>query len=314
MANVGLLPNELDDCSGGKFLTFVVPASGGCDLKCKFCIIRQRGESGGRYLRPRDLLRFIGEAARAGRIFGLAVQGHEPLLPESIPFTRAILSIGQLLGVKTSIITNGTHLRKNAELLRLLKPTQLGVSLDSASSSLHDELRGRSGAWGATVDGIRYLKAIFPPNSNIAVASVMLPTNKGCLEDMPALLRELGINYWIVNPLVQIKKHAHVIKSDSLSEILVKIQMAADFQGVRLIVDDELDLLKQNPAWTEAARVAKVRVRTLPSNVEIFRLSPSGQCSFGKDILKPIASHTLMWRPGQEHTADFLKRVAKAAS
>jgi hypothetical protein len=52
---------ELD--ASGRLLTFVAPAPDGCNLKCAFCLVRQRREITETCLRPSDLTRFIREAA-----------------------------------------------------------------------------------------------------------------------------------------------------------------------------------------------------------------------------------------------------------
>jgi hypothetical protein len=56
-----------------------------------FCLVRQRREITNAYLQPYDFVRFIREAMERAPIFALAIQGYEPLLPESLPYTRAIL-------------------------------------------------------------------------------------------------------------------------------------------------------------------------------------------------------------------------------
>src|SRR5215471_11392513 len=111
MTSAGLQPQPDFEADGvGQFLTFVVPALNGCNLKCTFCLIWQRREIANTYPRPDDFARFIREAAERAPIFALAIQGYEPLLPESLLYTRAILAAGQFLGRPTTMVTNGTKL------------------------------------------------------------------------------------------------------------------------------------------------------------------------------------------------------------
>src|SRR5215467_11607957 len=100
----GALQPKIEDApdAAGQFLTFVVPASSGCNLKCSFCLVRQRREITDTLLREDDMSRFIREAAERAPIFALAIQGYEPLLPESLPYTQAVLATGQFLGLPTS--------------------------------------------------------------------------------------------------------------------------------------------------------------------------------------------------------------------
>jgi MoaA/NifB/PqqE/SkfB family radical SAM enzyme len=100
MGATGLLPHpDYEPDVNGKFLTFVVPAPTGCNLKCSFCLVRQRREIIETNLKPEDFTRFIREVADREPIFALAIQGYEPLLPESLPYTQAILAVGRFFGV-----------------------------------------------------------------------------------------------------------------------------------------------------------------------------------------------------------------------
>src|SRR5215470_20219284 len=102
MSNGGLLPlPEPEPGAAGNFVTFVVPAPKGCNLQCPFCLVRQRREITETCLRPEDFARFVREAAERAPIFAVAVQGYEPLLPESLPYTQAILATGRFLGLLT---------------------------------------------------------------------------------------------------------------------------------------------------------------------------------------------------------------------
>ncbi|MGI9503923.1 MAG: radical SAM protein, partial [Geminicoccaceae bacterium] len=114
----------------GTIVTFIIPASNGCDLDCPFCFIRQRGEvSLDIELAPADHARFIREVMATETIAAVCVQGYEPLLPDSFPYTRAILSTGQWLNIPTSLVTNGTHLAQWVDELAVLAPGRVSVSL-----------------------------------------------------------------------------------------------------------------------------------------------------------------------------------------
>src|SRR5262250_1765157 len=149
--------------AAGQFLTFVVPALNGCNLKCPFCLVRQRREITNTNLQPDDLARFIREAAERAPVFALAIQGYEPLLPESLPYTQAILATGRFLGLPTSMVTNGVKLADSVDLLKTLSPNKIAISLDAASAEIHDRIRGVPGACAAAVAGIkRALEALAP--------------------------------------------------------------------------------------------------------------------------------------------------------
>ena len=316
MATAGLQPqSDFEPDITGRFLTFVVPASSGCNLRCPFCLVRQRREITNTHLRPDDLARFIREAAERAPIFALAIQGHEPLLPESLPYTQAILATGRFLGLPTSVVTNGVKLTHAIELLTTLAPSKIAISLDAASADIHDRIRGVAGAWAATVGGIKRAIEVLAPRTRLVVASVLLPSKRHYLDAMPARLREIGIDQWIINPLVRVgcdEVGGPVGDRASVYRDLLILQQAADSAGVRLTVDDEFGHLGHAAAGVSQPSLRALYVRTLPLNVEIFRLAPSGQCSAGDSILKQVTPNTPRWRPGAMNAGDFLEMLSGA--
>ena len=313
----GMQPVRMDHCgSSGSFLTFVVPAPSGCNLKCPYCIVRQRGEITKYGLQPSDFVLFIREAARRMPIFALGVQGYEPLLPASREYTQAILSTGQWLGLPATLVTNGTHLRDAAEWLALLAPNTIGISLDAASPDAHDRIRSVTGAWAATVAGIRRAVEVLAPRTSLAVASV-LTANRAPLEGMPALLRDLGIAHWIVTPLQKVGRDrpgGPAGNRDKLYQNLLILQQAADDASVILTVDDELDCLHHKLAASRRPELARLQVRTLPEGVDLFRLVPSGQCSMNRDILRQVTPATPRWLPGEMDAGEFIRSMKRSAA
>jgi MoaA/NifB/PqqE/SkfB family radical SAM enzyme len=308
---VGLLP-DFDGEGTGQFLTFVVPAPGGCNLKCSFCLVRQRREAAGDCLQPEDLVRFIREAAERSPIFALAIQGYEPLLPPSLPYTRAVLEAGQSLGVPTTLVTNGVLLREAVDLLATLMPSKIAISLDSDSADIHDRVRGVAGAWTATVAGIKRAVDVLAPRTKVAVSSVLLPSKRHHLEGMPARLQEAGVEEWIVNPLLRFGReevNGPVGERRSLFRSLLGLKEAADRAAICLKVDDEFDRLDYRSACARHPELGSLEVRTLPTAIDIFRLVPSGRCSVGEDIMRPVTPDLPQWRPGTSHAGDFLETL-----
>src|SRR5215831_8959335 len=170
----------------GQFLTFVVPAPNGCNLKCSFCIVRQRREITETLLRSEDMAHFIREAAERAPIFALAIQGYEPLLQEALPYTQAILATGRFLGLPTSVVTNGTKLVDAIDLLKTLAPNKIAISLDAASGDIHDRIRGVAGARAASVGGIKRAIEVLAPRTRLVVMSVLLPSKRHYSSDARA--------------------------------------------------------------------------------------------------------------------------------
>jgi uncharacterized Fe-S cluster-containing radical SAM superfamily protein len=315
MVTAGLRPQpDHEPDSHGQFLTFVVPAPSGCNLNCSFCLVKQRREVAGDWLRPDDLARFVREAAERALIFAVAIQGYEPLLPASLPYTQAVLAIGRLLRIPTTLVTNGVFLGDALDLISVLAPSKIAISLDSASADNHDRIRGVTGAWASTVNSIVQATKVLTPKTSLAVSSVLLPGKRCYLDEMPARLREIGIDRWIVNPLLRVgRDHVGGPVGDraSLFHDLLVLQEAADRAEVRLSVDDEFDRLDHGSASLRQPALRSLHVRALPPKVEIFRLTPNGQCSTGENILKRVTPEVPRWQPDATHAGDFLEMLSE---
>lgn len=155
MVNIAFPASEICVSSCGHFLTFVVLASDGCNLKCSFCVISQRREITTTTRLPDDFSRFIREVAEKQTVLGISLQGYEPLLPAALPYTMSILRTAAALDVPAGLVTNGTHLAEALPKLLESPPGKIAVSLDAATPEKHDKIRGVRGAWGQTVSGIR---------------------------------------------------------------------------------------------------------------------------------------------------------------
>jgi len=276
-------------------------------------LVRQRGEITDTYLRPGDLTRFIREAAERAPIFALAIQGYEPLLPESLVYTQSILATGRFLGLPTTLVTNGTKLVKAIDLLKMLSPNKIAISVDAASANVHDRMRGVAGAWVAAVEGIKQAINVLAPRTRLVVSSVLLPSKRHYLDAMPARLREIGIDRWIITPLLRVgsdQTGGPVGDRADLCRDLLILQEAADRAGVTLTVDDEFDHLNHASVSASQPSFRRLHVRTLPSNIEIFRLTPGGQCSAGHSILRQEKPDTPCWQPGAVHASDFLEMLS----
>jgi hypothetical protein len=201
-------------------------------------------------------------------------------------------------------------------LLAVLAPSKIAISLDAAAADFHDRLRGLPGAWAATVVGIRRAIKVLTPRTRLAVSSVLLPGKRHHLEGMPARLREIGIDRWIVNPLLRIGRGRAGGPVDDRARLFDDfriLQEAANRAGVRLTIDDEFDHLGHGEARIRHPELRSLHVRTLPRNVTIFRLVPDGQCSTGEGVLKQLTLDAPYWRPGVTHAGDFLESVSASA-
>jgi MoaA/NifB/PqqE/SkfB family radical SAM enzyme len=308
MPQTGFLPRQWEKHEVGRFLTFIVPADGGCNLKCPFCFISQREEITQDMLPAAAYGRFIEGVAESEPVAAVAIQGIEPFLPSSLPYTGAILRASTGLGIPTSIVTNGTHMEAALPLLRAFPPTRIGVSLDAAEPVRHDRVRRSAGAWEATVASIRASRGVFAAQgTSLTVISVLRPRGRADLDDMPALLRSLGVAEWIVNPLMVVGRSIWSGEAQSrLIDDLLALAARARQHEVAVVINDEQGLLQAAAPALADIPADVLSLRTLPPGIVLSRLLPSGQCSVGDDISKRMSPEAPRWVAELSHPAQFL--------
>jgi MoaA/NifB/PqqE/SkfB family radical SAM enzyme len=303
-------PKPLVEQHQGDVVTVVVPAPNGCDLKCPFCIIGQRGEreSWPISLRPGDYTALIGEWVRTRQVACIAIQGDEPLLPEAIEYTFAILETAKVHGIPSSIVTNGTNLKQQVAQLRALSLDFLCVSLDATAAETHDRLRGVQGAFARTVTGLRAAAPLF--GNQVLVSSVLLPRKVEYLIGMPRFLADLGIRRWCINPMIRIPGDGTggpVMAGEELALALRRLHDEARRYSVDAIVCDDLDGLSELRRSNQILR--DVPFKVLGRDRHLFRLLPSGECGYGSGILRKAGGKAPVWQPEHQSPAEFLSLV-----
>ena len=297
----------------GTIVTLIVPAPNGCNLSCPFCFIRQRGEDEAELtLKPKDYVHFIEQAAASGPLSAVCIQGYEPLLPEAMAYTRAILAAGRRLGAPTSLVTNGVELANVVDELAALGIGKIAVSIDAAEAELHDRQRAKKGAWEAAIAGVRRAVLKLPASTELTVTSVLVPKRRHYLDGMPSLLKDLGVERWVVNALRKIEPGSPGRPwGDRLMilEDMAVLQRIADRHGLDFCVDDEFDTLRHGDVGQDIARIEKLRVRRLERPSGVYRLLPNGQCSKGREILEPIGPNTPRWNPENMDAGAFLRSL-----
>jgi MoaA/NifB/PqqE/SkfB family radical SAM enzyme len=255
---------------------------------------------------PADYASFMTEASDIGFV---CIQGYEPLLPDSFAYTQEILATGQRLGIPTSLVTNGTHLRQHVPALSKLRPARIAVSLDSADAAIHDKARGKEGAFDDALAGLRYAVNVPALQKALVVTSILMPKKVDRLMGMPALLAELGIERWVVNALVKVGKGdalgGPAGERNAILDDLLTLKAEADRHGIDMVVDDEFGRLSEDDRARELMEIEALRIKRLTRPEGVYRLVPTGHCSKGADILKPIHDKTPVWRPSMD-VGDFL--------
>jgi MoaA/NifB/PqqE/SkfB family radical SAM enzyme len=288
----------------------VVPAPNGCDLACPFCYIKQRREEAmSTVMSAKDYVAFVEKVAAVEALAAICIQGYEPLLPDSFAYTREILAAGQRLGIPTSLVTNGTHLRQHVPALSKLRPARIAVSLDSAEAAVHDRARGKVGALDDALAGLRYAVSVPVLKKALVVTSVLMPKKRERLMGMPALLAELGIGRWVVNALVKVgrggKLGGPAGERGAILDDLLALRVEAGRHGIDMVVDDEFGRLSDDDRARALMDIQALRIKRLVRPEGVYRLTPSGHCSKGADILKPIHDGTPVWRPTMD-VGEFL--------
>ena len=224
--------------------------------------------------------------------------------PASFPYTQAILETGQRLGIATSLVTNGTHLRQHVPALSKLRPARIAVSLDSADAAVHDKARGKVGAFDDALAGLRFAVNVPHLKSALVVTSVLMPKKRDRLMGLPALLQELGIDRWVVNALVKVGKGdalgGPAGERQAILDDLLVLKAEADRCGIDMVVDDEFGRLSDDDRARELMEIEALRIKRLVRPEGVYRLVPTGHCSKGADILKPIHDQTPVWHPSMD--------------
>lgn len=140
--------------------TFYAYLTSGCNCACQHCWFvpeRQPQAPGGDALLQPEIMRRAIEQALPLGLNSIKWTGGEPTLH---PRFSDFLYLQQEFGLDGSIETNGILVTD--ELAALMKRTgvnQVSVSLDGATSEVHDRIRGVEGAFDKTLNGIEALVA-----------------------------------------------------------------------------------------------------------------------------------------------------------
>ncbi|HEV7449396.1 MAG TPA: radical SAM protein [Candidatus Paceibacterota bacterium] len=285
------------------YATFVLPAPHGCNLHCPYCVIDQRKEAVAPTLADDDFVYFLTDTLVGLPVTRFGIQGFEPLLPEVWPLTKRLLGVAGAFFCETSLVTNGTYLARYAKELGGFPGLvdSVTVSLDGARAEVHDKLRGKTGAHKDAVEGLRVLRQNF--RGTVAVNSVLFPNRVSFLAEMPQLLNTLGVREWIISPFINLERETPVAQSAQLKDDMLTLCHTAEASGIRVLLSDELRLMEGDDLFKD------FYVRSLESDEEIFRLSPDGSCSRGREILG-VVGEAPVWNKA-EKPAVFLERVFK---
>lgn len=293
-------------------LTAVVPAIGGCNLKCAGCFIDQRDEANAIVMHNEDYLRFFADAFAMPEVAAFSIQGHEALLPSVYGLSRSLLQMSWEAKYVTSLVTNGVYLKEVAHEVVLITDG-ITVSVDSHDPVLHDLTRGQVGAWQKTIDGIKAVRDCFDANVEgqevfteyLTVASILYPNKVNRLLKMPELLASLGVTKWLINPLLSLSKGRYNDHDNlRIRDNILMLAEKGKAHGVEVALADEFRHMEH---VEDLYRV--LSVNTLDTDAVVTRLSPNASFSVGQEILSHESPR--IWDRVQNPGEFFKKALAE---
>lgn len=209
----GEVPPPLPDMAAGApawLGTAKLKLVDGCNLRCFMCSYWERRREG--ELALHEVVRVLDELAGLG-CQKVHLTGGELFLRPDIP---AIVAHATGLGMRVNLTTNGTRLDKGT-LKELLSIPVRGIttSLDGPTRGVHDTIRGRKGAFDKTLRTLDRVLARRGPKTRVRVNTVVSKQNLDGLAAMGLLLRDRGLDGWLLLPLDAPAAHpAHLRESD----------------------------------------------------------------------------------------------------
>ncbi|MBU7011088.1 MAG: radical SAM protein [Theionarchaea archaeon] len=165
-----------------------------CNLRCRHCYA-EAGEKRPHELTTKEFLSVIDQLSEMG-VFYAEVTGGEPLLREDI---YEILSALKEKKIGVFLFTNGILLdSKTIQKLKEIEVDQVVVSLDGASASSHNYLRGDH-VFSRVVENIKELKKC---GLKLRINTVIHQKNKHELVPLLNLLKEIGADEFRMSPLI----------------------------------------------------------------------------------------------------------------
>ena len=166
-----------------------------CNLNCQFCDTTDRHRAPVDELSAERMLAIVDEAADMGveRLFLLG--GGEPLLRKRA--TPAVMARAKAHGMEGILTTNGTLMNKAlAHQMVDMGWDEVHVSIDGDSARIHDELRGKTGAFQRTVQNACRLAVLRrrggAATPRLALHFVLTNLNYRCLTGVVELAAAMG--------------------------------------------------------------------------------------------------------------------------
>lgn len=168
-----------------------------CNMSCKYCFLRNKVRRWDE-LTDEECLALAEKIARdtSWKPDAVWLTGGEPTVKPCLP---EIIRIFESKGIRCVVTTNGLCCDRYLSDLLSARPRGINVSLESDDDRVNSESRGR------TADVIAAIKKIAEQKSTdtiLGVSSVISPKNIDAVSDWAKRLRQLGVDYLSLNPLM----------------------------------------------------------------------------------------------------------------
>jgi len=170
-----------------------------CNLACDYCVVASSPRARRREL-PAERVRALVDEAVGEDFREIYITGGEPFVhPEIVSMIEYASERLPTVVLTNAMLFTGRR-RRQLERLAGRPGVTLQSSIDGACAATHDRWRG-AGSWDAAMAGLRYAAGL---GLALRVAMTQTPDNGGEIEDVRAMLAELGIedDAFLVRPLV----------------------------------------------------------------------------------------------------------------
>ncbi|MBU7014366.1 MAG: radical SAM protein [Theionarchaea archaeon] len=183
-----------------------------CNLNCIHCH-QDSGQPEEEELSTEQAFRIIDRISEAG-VSILTFSGGEPLVRSDI---FDAIERAHDAGLVCTIASNGILMTK--DVVRKLKRagiTRVEIGLDGCNGETHDFLRGSSGAFEATIQGIR--NCVAEGFDEICATMTLHHKNVGEIQDIVELAEQLGVSRFYLNRLIPAGRGKDIIDLDVTRE------------------------------------------------------------------------------------------------
>jgi radical SAM protein with 4Fe4S-binding SPASM domain len=167
-----------------------------CNLECMHCRANASPDRDPDELTTNEGKGLLKELSTLGTKMVILSGGEALIRNDALLFAR----FGTSLGLRMTLATNGSTItRDSANEIKASGISRVSVSLDGITPYIHDEFRGRTGAYELALRGIDYLRSAgVPVQINTTVAAV----NVSQMRMFPEFIKKLGASAWHVFFLV----------------------------------------------------------------------------------------------------------------